>query len=67
MAMSASPACFNAHGVLTTPDGSFSFASPSGKSKAEIQFAKVGVVMTVVGLALIWLLSITLWPMMGVL
>lgn len=42
MAMSASPACFNAHGVLTTPDGSFSFASPSGKSKAEILFAKVG-------------------------
>lgn len=42
MAMSAFPACFNAHGVLTTPDGSFSFASSSGKSKAEIQFAKVG-------------------------
>ena len=34
---------------------------------STIQFAKVGVVMTVVGLALIWLLSVTLWPMMGVL
>ncbi|UPG74015.1 anion permease [Roseomonas gilardii subsp. gilardii] len=34
---------------------------------STIQFAKVGVVMTVVGLALIWLLSLTLWPMMGVL
>lgn len=42
MAMSAFPACFNAHGVLTTPDGSLSFVSSSGKSKAEIQFAKVG-------------------------
>ena len=42
MATSAFPACFNAHGVLTTPDGSFSFVSSSGKSKAEIQFAKVG-------------------------
>jgi DNA (cytosine-5)-methyltransferase 1 len=29
---------FNAHGVLTTPDGSVSFVSPSGKVKAEIQF-----------------------------
>jgi sodium-dependent dicarboxylate transporter 2/3/5 len=31
------------------------------------QFAKVGVVVTVAGLALIVLLSATLWPMMGVL
>lgn len=30
---------FNAYGVLTTPDGSVSFVSPTGKAKAEIQFA----------------------------
>ena len=32
-----------------------------------LQFAKVGVVMTLAGLGLILLLSATLWPMMGVL
>lgn len=32
-----------------------------------MQFAKVGVVMTLAGLALILLLSATVWPMMGVL
>ncbi|MGK7865421.1 SLC13 family permease [Falsiroseomonas sp. E2-1-a4] len=32
-----------------------------------MQFAKVGVVMTVAGLGLILLLSATIWPMMGVL
>jgi len=31
----------NAHGVLTTPDGSVSFVSPTGKVKAEIQFARL--------------------------
>lgn len=34
---------------------------------ALTQFAKVGIVMTVAGLALILLLSATVWPMMGVL
>ena len=32
-----------------------------------LQFAKVGVVMTLAGLGLIVLLSATIWPMMGVL
>lgn len=32
---------FNAHGVMTTPDGCETFTSRSGKTTAEIQFARV--------------------------
>jgi DNA (cytosine-5)-methyltransferase 1 len=32
-------ASFNSHGVLTTPDGSVTFVSSTGKAKAAIQFA----------------------------
>lgn len=39
--VSSRRAQFNAHGVLTIPDGSVSFASPTGKVKAEIQFARL--------------------------
>lgn len=39
--VSSRRAQFNAHGVLTTPDGSVSFVSPTGKVKAEIQFARL--------------------------
>lgn len=39
--VSSRRAQFNAHGVLTTPDGSVSFVSPKGKVKAEIQFARL--------------------------
>lgn len=39
--VSSRRAHFNAHGILATPDGSVSFVSPSGKVKAEIQFARL--------------------------
>jgi DNA (cytosine-5)-methyltransferase 1 len=39
--VSSRRAQFNAHGVLTIPDGSVSFVSPTGKVKAEIQFARL--------------------------
>jgi DNA (cytosine-5)-methyltransferase 1 len=39
--VSSRRARFNAFGVVT-PDGSVSFVSPTGKVKAEIQFARIG-------------------------